>query len=116
MHKFTHVSRNHAAPERDVDRTLAGRGSELFFKCVFGSSSGNRVKRHVDDRRYTTRGRSSRRSFVSFPFRAAGLVDMNVTVDDSWHDDEISKVDQLGATWSVGPFTDLKDLSVLELD
>src|SRR5260221_11274115 len=53
------ISRNDAAPEADVDVTLASRSGALLLERGDRGRRGNAVERHVDNRRHASgRGRA----------------------------------------------------------
>ena len=87
------VARHDAAPERDVDVTLAARRRPLRLERRRGRRRGHAVERHVDDRRDAAGRGRARRGIEPFPVGAARLVDVDVRVDDARRDDEIAGVD-----------------------
>ena len=54
-----------------------------------GRRCGNAVERHFDQSGDSASRRSTSGRRKTFPFRAARLVDVNVGVDDAWHDDGV---------------------------
>ncbi len=85
--EFGCVARHYAAPESDID-------SQFVRSCVdflpVGDSRGSRgyaIERHLDQRGDAPRSGRFCRARKTFPLGAAGLVDMDVRIDESRHHD-----------------------------
>ncbi len=79
--QLAHVPRDHAPPETDVDVELSLGGAQLLLEG--GAPGGDRkaVERHVDQRGHATSGGGAGRRREPLPVGAAGLVDVDVAVD-----------------------------------
>ena len=110
------VARHDAAPEADVDVTLAARRGPLRLQRRNSRRRRNAVERHVDNRRDAAGRRRARGRVEAFPVGAAGLVDVHVRVDDAGRDHEVAAVDDVRAIGQVrGPF-DVDNSAVVDLD
>src|ERR1044071_3148950 len=85
--EFARVSRHDAAPEADIHRTLRLSRREFFLKISKRSSRRNDVEGHLDNRCDAARCRRQRRSLKALPLRPPRLVDVDVRVYESGHDD-----------------------------
>ena len=78
-----HVAGNRAAPEPDVDVAPARPPLALDLERVDVDGRRDAVERHVDDRRDPAGGGRPGRGGEPLPLGAAGLVDVDVGVDQS---------------------------------
>ena len=90
------VVRDRAAPGRPVDQALAGCG--LAFGLQRGDRRGLRqaVQRHVDQRGVAARGCRPRGGSKALPLGAAGLVDVDMAVDQAGQQRVLAEVDCVG--------------------
>ena len=83
--QFALVARDDAAPETYIDPQLLWRCGEFFAIGGYGGCRGDAVQRHLDQRRHAAGGCGLRCAGKTFPIGAAGLVDVDVRVDNAWH-------------------------------
>ena len=83
-------SRSRRARARPRRRACAASASRVVV-------SGTAVERHVDERRDAARGRGARRALEALPLGAAGLVDVDVAVDEAGQQHRVADVLDRGA-------------------
>ena len=86
------VRRHEAAPEGDVDGGLSGERGLLGRDGLGRRRDRHAVERHVADRRDAAGRRRARGRLESLPLRPAGLVHVDVRVDDARHQDRLAEV------------------------
>ena len=84
--QFRSVARHDPAPESGIDIQLAFGGGEFLLVRGKRRGGGDAVERHFDEGGDASRGGGARGGLKSFPVGAAGLVDMNVGVDQAGQD------------------------------
>ena len=89
------VAGHDAAPEADVDGALALAGGDLGVERGARRRHRGGVERHVDDGRDAAGRGGARRRVEAFPLGAAGLVDVDVRVDQPGRDDQVADVDHV---------------------
>src|SRR5262249_12156455 len=87
------IAGDDAAPESEVsDRRVFHRGQFLIeFPGTDGARRG--IQRHVEEHSCAASGEGPASCGRAFPFSAAGLVEMNVNIDDAGKDGETSGID-----------------------
>lgn len=86
------IVRDDAAPCEPVDPAA------ILCGCALGVESGNvgrgrqTIERHVNEESVTTRGGGARSGLESFPMRAAGIVDVNMGIDEAGEKHGITKI------------------------
>src|SRR5262249_37427704 len=110
------VAGDDAAPEPDVHVTLASRRSALLLEGVHGGRRGNTVERHVDDRGHTAGLRRARRRREPFPVSSAGLVDVDVGIDEPWQYEPVARVDRADTCEPFAVAVKLDDLPVADVE
>ena len=87
------ISRNDATPEAHVDGQAARRGARFCASMIRRGGRRNAVERHVNQSRDAAGHRGERRGVEPFPVSAAGIVHVNVRIDEAWHHHGTSGVD-----------------------
>ena len=87
------VSWHDTAPETHVYVTPAARSGALLLQPVDGGRWRNAIERHVHEGRDAPGRGSTRGVFESFPIGPAGIVDVDVGIDEARKHDVRSKVD-----------------------
>ena len=101
------VARHHAAPEADVDVALARGRRALGLERLRRSWSAGMLLSGMSTSVVTPPAAAARVAVVeAFPIGAAGLVDVDVRVDEPGHDDEIAGVDLAHACWPIAVLAD----------
>ena len=90
------VAGDHAAVEANIDPALVLGSSEFYLEAVKGGGGRDGVQGHVDDGGDTARGCRPRAGRETFPFCAAGLVEVNVGVDKAGDKKHLAVVLVLG--------------------
>ncbi len=86
-------------PGAPVDPALAGGGRALGFEAGDGGSGRQAVEGHVDDGGDAAGGGGAGGGGEAFPFGAAGLVDVDVRVDEAGEDGVVADVVDDGVGW-----------------
>ena len=85
--EFGAVSRNYAAPKTRVYAELSRRCGDLFPICGRIRNGGYAVERHFDDRSDAAGRRGASGCREPLPILPAGFIDVDVRIDETWHDD-----------------------------
>ncbi|KAJ6441077.1 LOW QUALITY PROTEIN: hypothetical protein O9K51_06871 [Purpureocillium lavendulum] len=93
------VAGDDAAVEADVDPALAPAGAQLLVEVGDGGGGGDGVEGHVDDGGDAAAGRGARARPEALPLGAAGLVEVDVGVDEARQQQPRRVVDVGGARW-----------------
>lgn len=81
------VAGDDAAIEADVDPALAVRGTQLLLEVGDGGGGGDGIQRHVDDGGDAAKGRGLGAGIEALPLGAAGLIEVNVRIDEAGEQD-----------------------------
>ena len=98
-----------SAPGGPVDEALTACGCAFGFECCNGGGFGEAVERHVDEGGVPSGGCGSCGGAEAFPFGAAGLVDVDVGVDEAWEDGLVGVVVDDCVEWDFGGVADGAD-------
>jgi len=77
------VAGDDAAVEADIDPALAGGSRDLLIQVGHGGGGRDSVKRHVNDGSDTAKGRGLGAGIEALPFSTAGLIQVNVSIDQA---------------------------------
>src|SRR4029079_15294231 len=97
----SHVSRNQSTPETEVRDGDGLECGALAIAVDRGQHARRRVERHVHERGSAASGEGTTTRLTAFPRRSARFVEMDMDVDQPWHDDESVCVDLGTATGDV---------------
>ena len=100
--RWAWLSATAAAPGRPVDHALPGGCLALQFQRGDGGGFGQAVQGHVDQRGVAAGGGGARGGGEALPFGAAGLVDVDVGVDQAGENGAVAEVGHLGIGGQVG--------------
>lgn len=85
-----------AAPGHPID-VAAGVGCGAFgFESEDIDSGGEAVEGHVDEESVATGGGGARSGLEAFPVGAAGVIDVNVGIDEAGEDDGVGEIVGIG--------------------
>jgi len=84
--ELTEIAGDHAAPERDIDLTVASRRFAFAPQRIDRGGHRVAVQRHVDQRGDAGRRRGCRRGGEALPV-GTRLIDVHVRVDEARHED-----------------------------
>src|SRR5487761_195036 len=113
---FRCVSWHNAAPKAHINMKLFPGRDKFFLEGRGAGGCGNTIERHFNQRGYAASCRGARCRLESFPFGSAGLVDVNVGVDEPGHDDGISRFENWGAGRKIVEIRDAGNDSVADMD
>lgn len=85
--QFASVAGDDAAIEADIDPTLALGSIQLLPETCHGGGGRDSVQRHVNDGGDTTKGSSLGACIEALPFGAAGLVQVNMGINQAGKQD-----------------------------
>ena len=113
--KLCRVPRHDAAPKRHVHSAFTFSRSKLLLKSGKSRCRRNAVERHIHYcRNAACRCRLCRR-FITFPFGAAGLVDVDVSINISSHYDGITRVLKRNTGGNVIPLANRSDPAIADM-
>lgn len=69
--------------EAYIDPAFTLRSLNLLLQTVHGGRRRDGIERHINDRSDTTKGRSLGAGVEALPFRAAGLIQVNMGIDQT---------------------------------
>lgn len=81
-----------AAPGEPIDAGAAMRGGALCFEGGDLGGGGKAIQRHVDEESVATGGSGARGGFEAFPIGAAGVVDVDVRIDQARKYGSVAKI------------------------
>ena len=103
-----------SAPGSPVDEALGLCGSALGFECGYGGGFGEAVEGHVDQGCVASGGSGAGGGAEAFPFGAAGLVDVNVSVDEAGEDGVMRVIVDGCVEWDFGEVADGADFFAID--
>jgi len=98
-----------SAPWGPVDEAFVLRCGALLLECGYGCGFGETVERHVDECGVASGSGGAGCGAKAFPFGAAGLVDVNVSVDEAGEDCVMSVIVDGCVCWNFGVAADGAD-------
>lgn len=101
-----------AAPREPIDAGAPLRGFAFGVERGNIRGGGQTIERHVDEKRVTSRGSGARGGFEPFPIGAAGIVDVNVRIDEAGENDGVAKIVRFGVARDLIRSNDVMDATV----
>lgn len=100
--EFGCVAGDDAGPEGDIDGAGVVRSAGFFDECRGSGGGGDAVERHIDEGGDSASRGGCGGGFEAFPIGAAGVVDVDVGIDEAGHDDGVGGVEGARGAEEVG--------------